>query len=104
MFWYCFTTSDNPGEMNYTSATPYQALPLAYYNAQLTSDVPYFEAKQELSAHYGTINDALNQYGYFDVTFYTKWKGERPLVSKSSYNGIVPSETGVNGLSTIISN
>ena len=104
MFWYCFTTSDNPGEMNYTSATPYQALPLAFYNSQLTSDVTYFEAKQELSAHYGTINDALNQYGYFDVTFYTKWKGERPLVSKSSYNGIVPSETGVNGLSTIISN
>ena len=104
MFWYCFTTSDNPGEQNYTSATPYQALPHAFYNSQLTSDVPYFEAKQELSAHYGTINDALNQYGYFDVTFYTKWKGERPLVSKSSYTGIVPSETGVTGLSTILSN
>ena len=104
MFWYCFTTSDAPPEASYASATPYQALPFSYYNSQISSDTPNARARAELSAHFGTYNDALNQYGYFDVTFYTKWKGERPLVSKSSYTGIVPSETGVNGLSTIISN
>nr|QYV43207.1 capsid protein [Vientovirus]QYV43213.1 capsid protein [Vientovirus]QYV43216.1 capsid protein [Vientovirus] len=104
MFWYCFTTSDAPPEASYTSATPYQALPFSYYNSQISSDTPNAKARAELSAHFGTYNDALNQYGYFDVTFYTKWKGERPLVSKSSYTGIVPSETGVTGLSTIISN
>ncbi|WBG93924.1 cap protein [Redondoviridae sp.] len=104
MFWYCFTTSDAPPEASYTSATPYQALPFSYYNTQISSDTPNARARAELSAHFGTYNDALNQYGYFDVTFYTKWKGERPLVSKSSYTGIVPSETGVTGLSTIISN
>nr|QYV43183.1 capsid protein [Vientovirus] len=104
MFWYCFTTSDNPPGASYTNPTPYQALPFSYTNTQISSNTPNAKARTELSAHFGTYNDALNQYGYFDVTFYTKWKGERPLVSKSSYTGIVPSETGVNGLSTIISN
>nr|QIJ58576.1 capsid protein [Human respiratory circular DNA virus] len=104
MFWYCFTTSDTPPDSSYSNSTPYQALHFPYYNAQIPSNAPNAKARAELSAHFGTYNDALNQYGYFDVTFYTKWKGERPLVSKSSYTGIVPSETGVTGLSTIISN
>ena len=104
MFWYCFTTSDTPPDSSYSNSTPYQALHFPYYNAQISPNTPNAKARAELSAHFGTYNDALNQYGYFDVTFYTKWKGERPLVSKSSYTGIVPSETGVTGLSTIISN
>nr|QIJ58570.1 capsid protein [Human respiratory circular DNA virus]QIJ58590.1 capsid protein [Human respiratory circular DNA virus] len=104
MFWYCFTTSDSPPDSSYTNSTPYQALPFSFYNSQISPNTPNAKARAELSAHFGTYNDALNQYGYFDVTFYTKWKGERPLVSKSSYTGIVPSETGVTGLSTIISN
>ncbi|QCD25300.1 capsid protein [Human gut-associated brisavirus VW] len=104
MFWYCFTTSDAPFDESYSSPSPYQALAFSYYNTQIPSNTPNAKARAELSAHFGTYNDALNQYGYFDVTFYTKWKGERPLVSKSSYTGIVPSETGVTGLSTIISN
>nr|QYV43177.1 capsid protein [Vientovirus] len=79
MFWYCFTTSDNPPEASYTNPTPYQALPFSYYNSQISSDTPNAKARAELSAHFGTYNDALNQYGYFDVTFYTKWKGERPV-------------------------
>lgn len=104
LFWYCFTTSDIPFDESYSSPSPYQALAFSYYNTQIPSNAPNAKARAELSAHFGTYNDALNQYGYFDVTFYTKWKGERPLVSKSSYTGIVPSETGVTGLSTIISN
>lgn len=104
MFWYCFTTSDTPPDSSYSTPSPYQALAFSYYNSQIPSNTPNAKARAELSAHFGTYNDALNQYGYFDVTFYTKWKGERPLVSKSSYTGIVPSETGVTGLSTIITN
>ena len=41
-------------------------------------------------------------YGYFDVIFYTKWKEERPLVSKTSYVGIVLLEIGVEGVLFII--
>ena len=104
LFWYCFTTSDTPVDASYRTHSPYQALASSFNNAQVPSGAPNGNARYELSSHFGTYNDALNQYGYFDVTFYTKWKGERPLVSKSSYTGIVPSETGVTGLSTIITN
>lgn len=104
LFWYCFTTSDTPPDASYTTHSPYQSLAGSINNSQLPPGTPNPNARYELSSCFGSYNDALNQYGYFDVTFYTKWKGERPLVSKSSYTGIVPSETGVTGLSTIISN
>lgn len=93
-----------PVDASYTTHSPYQSLAGTINNLQIPSGAPNGNARYELSSCFGSYNDALNQYGYFDVTFYTKWKGERPLVSKSSYTGIVPSETGVTGLSTIITN
>lgn len=104
MFWYCFTTSESfifSLEDSADSKNPHQLFSEVVINADLDG-IPNSNAKAELSAHPSTQSDFLNNYGYFDVTFYTKWKEERPMVSKTSYVGIVPSETGVEGLSSII--
>lgn len=102
MFWYCFTTSDRyvPSYAEYMDAKNQH---------QLFNTMRFFtvtgankNAKLELSSRIDTSAPFLTNYGYFDVTFYTKWKEERPLVSKTSYVGIVPSETGVEGVSSII--
>lgn len=102
MFWYCFTTSDRyvPNYAEYMDAKNQH---------QLFNTTRFFTpagenavAKFELSSRLDTSAPFLTGYGYFDVTFYTKWKEERPLVSKTSYVGIVPSETGVEGVSSII--
>lgn len=103
MFWYCFTTSENytPDMEKMTDdKDPHQLFPTTIYNedaAGLNTN-----AKRELSAHPATNSDFLNGYGYFDVTFYTKWKQERPLVSNAGYIGIIPSDTGVKGMTTPI--
>ena len=102
MFWYCFTTSDSyePTNNYYRDQScPHQLFNSVYYNP---STGPNANAKRELSSSYAPASSALNNYGYFDVTFYTKWKEERPLVSKTEYIGIVPTETGVDGLSSIL--
>lgn len=102
MFWYCFTTSDRyvPNTQEYMNPNN---------NHQLFNTSRFFtvtgansNAKIELSSRLDTSATSLTAYGRFDVTFYTKWKEERPLVSKTSYVGIVPSESGVDGVSTII--
>lgn len=102
MFWYCFTTSDRyvPDYASYINKNnPHQ---LFNTNRFFTTTGTNSNAKLELSSRLDTSSPSLTSYGYFDVTFYTKWKEERPLVSKTSYVGIVPSETGVDGVSTII--
>ncbi len=102
MFWYCFTTSDryvpNYGEYN-DAKNQHQ---LFNTNRFFTTTGENANAKYELSARIDTSAPFLTSYGYFDVTFYTKWKEERPLVSKTSYVGIVPSDTGVEGVSSIL--
>lgn len=102
MFWYCFTTSDRyvPNYAEYMDAKNQHQL----FNTSrfTTTGGENKNAKFELSARLDTSAPFLTGYGYFDVTFYTKWKEERPLVSKTSYVGIVPSETGVDGVSSII--
>lgn len=103
MFWYCFTTSDNyvPNTPDMTDPTSSRQLfSTVRYNGDFDGDNK--NAKLELSARPCTESNFLNNYGYFDVTFYTKWKEERPLVSKTSYVGIVPSDTGVEGITSII--
>ena len=104
MFWYCFTTSDRyvPNTNEYM---------IANNSHQLFNTSRFFtvtgtnsNAKIELSSRLDTSATSLTAFGHFDVTFYTKWKEERPLVSKTSYVGIVPSESGVDGVSTIIGN
>lgn len=102
MFWYCFTTSDRyvPSYAEYMDAKNQHQL----FNTSrfTTTGGENKNAKFELSSRLDTSAPFLTGYGYFDVTFYTKWKEERPLVSKTSYVGIVPSETGVDGVSSII--
>lgn len=102
MFWYCFTTSDRyvPSYSEYMDAKNQHQL----FNTTrfFTTTGENAVAKFELSSRLDTSAPFLTGYGYFDVTFYTKWKEERPLVSKTSYVGIVPSETGVEGLSSIM--
>lgn len=102
MFWYCFTTSDRyvPNYNEYMDAKNQHQL----FNTTrfFTPSGENKNAKFELSSRLDTSAPFLTGYGYFDVTFYTKWKEERPLVSKTSYVGIVPSETGVEGVSSII--
>ena len=102
MFWYCFTTSDRyvPNYNEYMDAkNQHQLFNTARFT---TTGGENKNAKFELSSRLDTSAPFLTGYGYFDVTFYTKWKEERPLVSKTSYVGIVPSETGVEGVSSII--
>nr|QRV61586.1 capsid protein [Circular ssDNA virus sp.] len=102
MFWYCFTTSDRyvPNYADYMDAkNQHQLFNTSRY---FTTTGTNSNAKYELSSRIDTSAPFLTGYGYFDVTFYTKWKEERPLVSKTSYVGIVPSETGVEGVSSII--
>lgn len=102
MFWYCFTTSDRyvPNYSEYMDAkNQHQLLNTTRF---FTTTGTNFTAKFELSSRIDTSAPFLTGYGYFDVTFYTKWKEERPLVSKTSYVGIVPSDTGVEGLSSIM--
>ena len=102
MFWYCFTTSDRyvPDYAEYMQKNnPHQLFNTTRYSSYSGTNS---NAKLELSCRLDTHAPALTNYGYFDVTFYTKWKEERPLVSKTSYVGIVPSESGVDGVSTII--
>lgn len=102
MFWYCFTTSDRyvPDYAKYMNANnPHQLFNTMRF---FTTAGDNKNAKTELSSRIDTSAPFLTSYGYFDVTFYTKWKEERPLVSKTSYVGIVPSETGVEGVSSII--
>lgn len=102
MFWYCFTTSDRyvPNYTEYMDAKNQHQL----FNTSrfFTTTGENANAKYELSSRMDTSAPFLTGYGYFDVTFYTKWKEERPLVSKTSYVGIVPSETGVEGVSSIL--
>lgn len=102
MFWYCFTTSDRyvPNYSEYMDAKNQHQI----FNTTrfFTPSGENANAKFELSSRLDTSSAFLTGYGYFDVTFYTKWKEERPLVSKTSYVGIVPSETGVEGVSSII--
>ena len=102
MFWYCFTTSDRyvPSYAEYMDSKNQHQL----FNTTRLSNTggENKNAKFELSSRLDTSAPFLTGYGYFDVTFYTKWKEERPLVSKTSYVGIVPSETGVEGVSSII--
>lgn len=102
MFWYCFTTSDRyvPNATEYMD--PKNQHQLFNTTRFFTTTGENAVAKQELSSRLDTSAPFLTGYGYFDVTFYTKWKEERPLVSKTSYVGIVPSETGVDGVSSII--
>lgn len=102
MFWYCFTTSDdyNPSVDQYKNRYGSHQLFSSYNSSNVMGNNS--NAKRELGSKLNTENSYLNSFGYFDVTFYTKWKEERPLVSKTSYVGIVPSETGVTGLSSII--
>lgn len=102
MFWYCFTTSDRyvPNYNEYMdSKNQHQLFNTTRFT---TTGGENKNAKYELSCRLDTSAPFLTGYGYFDVTFYTKWKEERPLVSKTSYVGIVPSETGVDGVSSII--
>ena len=102
MFWYCFTTSDRyvPNYNEYMDAKNQHQL---FNTTRFTTTAGENKnAKFELSSRLDTSAPFLTGYGYFDVTFYTKWKEERPLVSKTSYVGIVPSETGVDGVSSII--
>ena len=102
MFWYCFTTSDRyvPDYAEYMNK--YNSHELFNTTRYSTYTGTNSNAKLELSCRLDTHAPSLTNYGYFDVTFYTKWKEERPLVSKTSYVGIVPSESGVDGVSTII--
>lgn len=104
MFWYCFTTSAdyNPTVAGMTDSHSSHQLFSTTWSAITQGNNS--NARKELSARMTTQSDFLTNYGYFDVTFYTKWKEERPLVSKTSYVGIVPSETGVNGISSILGN
>lgn len=103
MFWYCFTTSDRyvPSYSEYMDPkNQHQILNTTRF---FTTSGANSVAKFELSSRLDTSAPFLTGYGYFDVTFYTKWKEERPLVSKTSYVGIVPTDTGVEGLSSIMS-
>lgn len=104
MFWYCFTTSEEYAPTTVHMTTSDSSHNLFTMNWTAVPQGNNSNARKELSSRMCTGSAFLNNYGYFDVTFYTKWKEERPLVSKTSYVGIVPSETGVNGLSTILGN